>query len=153
MPAEPAPRSVTIHRVVLGTILQHAQTELPNECCGLLIGSSHRIEQVRPAVNLKPSPTGFLIDPSDHFRAIRAARSRGQQVVGSYHSHPATPPIPSPTDVVEAGSGDDLCAIVCPCRSALEGPIRNWFGVFLLRATGAVRVDVVVDDTSGAPRR
>jgi proteasome lid subunit RPN8/RPN11 len=84
----------------------------PRECCGLLIGTGRGIERIRRARNLAPSPTRFLIDPEDHFAAIREAHGEGRQVVGVYHSHPVTAPVPSQTDLVEASYSEYLYLIV-----------------------------------------
>jgi proteasome lid subunit RPN8/RPN11 len=65
------------------------------------------------ARNVADEPaTQFLIDPADHFAALRLARSRGLDVVGFYHSHPASPPEPSPRDVAEFSYPNHLYAIV-----------------------------------------
>lgn len=96
----------------------HARAELPNECCGLLIGSGDQIARVARARNLRPSPTRYLIDPEDHFAAIRAARAEGLEVVGAYHSHPGAPPVPSATDLAEATDRHHLYVIVSPTAEA-----------------------------------
>ena len=44
-----------------------------------------------------------MLDPSRHVAASRAARKAGTPVVGSYHSHPTGPPVPSPADAEQAG--------------------------------------------------
>ena len=62
------------------------------------------------------SPTRFLIDPKDHIAARRAARGRGLEVLGFYHSHPHSPAWPSPTDVAEAAYPEAVHLIV-----SLEG--------------------------------
>jgi len=93
---------VRIRRAVLDAIVEHARADAPLECCGLLLGCGDRIDDSWPARNLKRSPTAFLIDPADHFAAIRAARASGRTVLAAYHSHPAGPATPSPTDVREA---------------------------------------------------
>jgi proteasome lid subunit RPN8/RPN11 len=90
----------------------HARSTQPAECCGLLIGLHLRIERIRRARNLASKPTRFLIDPADHIAAIHEARAEERQVVGVYHSHPATPPIPSPTDIAEASYSEYLHLIV-----------------------------------------
>ena len=54
----------------------------------------------------------FLIDPADHFAARRIARERGLEVVGFYHSHPASPAEPSPRDLAEFSYPDHLYLIV-----------------------------------------
>ena len=103
---------MTIDKGVVDAIVAHARAAVPNECCGLLIGSPSCIGQTRPARNLHASPTRFRIDPRDHFAAIHAARDAGRQVVGVYHSHPSTPPEPAATDIAEATYAEYAYAIV-----------------------------------------
>jgi proteasome lid subunit RPN8/RPN11 len=109
------PFSVTMDRATLSDLLQHAREELPNECCGLLIGRRGAVTGSARARNLQASPMRYLVDPADHFAAMRAARSQGLHVVGAYHSHPASDPVPSASDVAEATGGRDfLYVIVSP---------------------------------------
>jgi proteasome lid subunit RPN8/RPN11 len=68
----------------------------------LLIGRGSRIEVAYAARNLHSSPTRYLVDPADHFAAIRNGRQAGLTVVGAYHSHPASAAAPSPSDEREA---------------------------------------------------
>jgi len=89
---------VKIRQDVIARIVAHAVEELPNECCGLLIGSSDIVEDATRARNLKRSRTKFQVEPADHFAAIRKARAAGLEVVGAYHSHPSGPSGPSDTD-------------------------------------------------------
>ena len=93
---------IEIRKSVVDMILDHARREAPNECCGLLLGTQSLIEQARPARNVRLSPNRYLIDPADHFSAIREARAAGCQIIGVYHSHPNSAPNPSPTDLREA---------------------------------------------------
>jgi [CysO sulfur-carrier protein]-S-L-cysteine hydrolase len=83
-------------------IVAHARAEAPIECCGLLLGTPALVEDAYRAANLRQSPTTYLVDPADHFAAIRRARAEGRRVVGAYHSHPRSAAIPSPTDRREA---------------------------------------------------
>lgn len=115
------PDVVQIPGRVLDAIVAHAEAELPNECCGLLIGSALTIHESVPARNLAASPTSYLIDPEDHFAAIRAARVSGFSVVGAYHSHPGSPPTPSARDLAEASFPEFVYLIVSPA----EGHARN----------------------------
>ncbi len=95
-------RRVSVTRELLDAILAHARADAPRECCGLLLGTRTRLDVAVPARNMLASPTRFRIDPRDHFAALRSARSRGIDVVGAYHSHPASPAVPSPRDLAEA---------------------------------------------------
>ncbi|PYR93523.1 MAG: hypothetical protein DMF84_08960 [Acidobacteria bacterium] len=83
---------------VIVEVIAHAKREIPNECCGLLLGFSDDIDEAYPARNVSASATRFLIDPADHFDAIRHARASGRSVRGAYHSHPRGPSAPSETD-------------------------------------------------------
>ncbi|MGE5244391.1 MAG: Mov34/MPN/PAD-1 family protein [Betaproteobacteria bacterium] len=105
-------RAISIRRAALDQVLAHARAALPDECCGLLLGTGSGIVAVHRARNLEPSPTRFLIDPSDHCAALRAARHSGVEVAGVYHSHPAGAAVPSRRDLAEASYADYLYLIV-----------------------------------------
>jgi proteasome lid subunit RPN8/RPN11 len=89
---------VKIRQEILDQIVAHAVEELPNECCGLLIGSPDIVEDAARARNTKRSRTHIQVEPADHFAAIRRARAAGREIIGAYHSHPSGPSGPSETD-------------------------------------------------------
>jgi proteasome lid subunit RPN8/RPN11 len=89
---------VKIRKEILDQIVAHAVADLPNECCGLLLGTAEIIEDAARARNTKRSRTRFQVEPADHFAAIRRARAAGLQIVGAYHSHPNGPSGPSEMD-------------------------------------------------------
>ena len=111
---------VLVRRDVLDQIARHARDEAPNECCGLLIGTAESVRCARRARNVHASRTRFLIDPEDHFAALRQARARAEEVVGAYHSHPASAPVPSATDVADANDPRLIHLIV-----SLEDDVEN----------------------------
>ena len=78
----------------------------------MLIGTGSTVTEAAAARNLAERPTRFFVDPQDHIDAIRHARERGVEVLGFYHSHPHSSPVPSPTDVSEASYPDRLFVIV-----------------------------------------
>jgi proteasome lid subunit RPN8/RPN11 len=103
-------------------MLAHAREASPNECCGLLVGRRGAVESAVRARNLEAGPTRYLIDPQDHFAAMKAARAQGLRVIGAYHSHPAGAPTPSPSDIAEAtGGADFLYVIVSPASGGATG--------------------------------
>ena len=64
-----------IRKEILDQIVAHAVEDLPNECCGLLLGTAGIIEDAARARNTKRSRTRFQVEPADHFAAIRRARA------------------------------------------------------------------------------
>ena len=103
---------ITIASGVVSDMLAHARAEAPRECCGLLVGIDEVVVRSVRARNLAASATRYLVDPLDHFAAIRSARADGLEVVGAYHSHPSSAPVPSATDIAEAGSGSDFLHVI-----------------------------------------
>ena len=103
---------VVILASALSAIDAHARGAAPDECCGLLVGRGARIELAHAARNLHRSPTRYLVDPADHFAAIRSGREAGLTVVGAYHSHPTSAAAPSPSDEREATDPGFLYLIV-----------------------------------------
>ena len=101
-----------MRQAVLDAIVAHAREAAPAECCGVLLGSADHISEAVRARNLSTDPNRFLIDPQDHIGARRTARSRSLDVVGFYHSHPHSPPVPSATDRAEMGYPDLVHLIV-----------------------------------------
>jgi proteasome lid subunit RPN8/RPN11 len=112
-----------IARSVLADMLAHAREDAPRECCGLLVGTHDSVLRSVRARNLGEGTTRYLIDPHDHFRAIRGARADGVDVIGAYHSHPSSAAVPSPTDVAEANSGADFVYVIV---SVLTGDVRAY---------------------------
>jgi [CysO sulfur-carrier protein]-S-L-cysteine hydrolase len=79
----------------------HARDRAPEECCGLLGGSSDGASSAYPLRNVAPRPeTAYEAAPEELFDAQRRMRARGEELVAVYHSHPrSADPAPSPTDV------------------------------------------------------
>jgi [CysO sulfur-carrier protein]-S-L-cysteine hydrolase len=103
---------LTILQRVIDTMIAHAREEAPNECCGLLAGRDGRVDECVRTRNLKGSPSEYLVDPADHFAAIRRVRAEGRSIIGAYHSHPRSRAVPSPTDVSEAHYPEFVYVIV-----------------------------------------
>ena len=83
-------------------IADHAFSETPQEACGLLAGTHNHIMRCIPLANISPSPaTHFLMDPREQVRALKEIDVDDVEWIGVYHSHPMSPPIPSPTDIAD----------------------------------------------------
>jgi [CysO sulfur-carrier protein]-S-L-cysteine hydrolase len=127
---------VKIPRAVIDEIIAHARQDAPNECCGLLIGRRDVVHRSFRARNLEPTPTRYLIDPKDHFAALRDARAERLQVIGAYHSHPNTDPVPSPSDIAESFSGSRFVYLIV----SLKQTNTPSYGAYLLKSDGVEQV-------------
>jgi proteasome lid subunit RPN8/RPN11 len=95
-------------------LIAHAQSEMPNEACGLLGGVDGRVLGVFPTANALNSPTRYLVQPEDLLAALQEMEAQGWGVdpIAIYHSHPRGPETPSKTDVEEAHYPDSVYIII-----------------------------------------
>ena len=76
---------------------------LPNEGCGLLLGTSDGLVHEGVASdNVADSARIYEIDPKVLLRATRRADDEGLEVIGVFHSHTHSEAYPSPTDIRQA---------------------------------------------------
>src|SRR5262245_28473027 len=111
-------------------MLDQAQAELPNECCGLLAGRVKngvgRVEARYPLVNELASPCEYSAAPKGLFAAFKDMRARGIDLLAIYHSHPTSEPVPSRTDRERNFYGDDVVFLII----GMAGPsaeTRAWW--------------------------
>lgn len=83
-------------------ILEYAESELPNEACGLIAGKINGddkiIKKVYMLTNIDHSNEHFSLDPKEQLAAIKDMRSLGFAPLGNWHSHPESPSRPSEED-------------------------------------------------------
>ena len=83
-------------------ILKHAESELPNEACGLISGviqgGDKLIKKVYLLTNIDHSNEHFSMDPKEQLAAIKDMRANGFVPLGNWHSHPESPSRPSDED-------------------------------------------------------
>jgi len=121
---------LAITRRDLETVEQRALDAFPAECCGLLVGSAVggemvRIGSVEACVNQAADRRcRFTISPDSLLAAYRWARDRGEQVVGTYHSHPRSAAVPSDIDRESAWPGASY--LIVGLSDAGVGERRSW---------------------------
>jgi proteasome lid subunit RPN8/RPN11 len=86
---------VRIAQDLLDQLVEHARSEAPNECCGIVVVRDDTAQSVQRARNMHASPLKFEIDHADQIRLFREFGD----FECIYHSHTRTDPYPSPTDV------------------------------------------------------
>ena len=108
-----------------------AERSYPYECCGILLGNVLNRERVVtltvPCENArKDSPRNrYSIPPQQVIGALKLARSRAENIIGFYHSHPDHPAKSSGTDLAEAHWFD--CSYVITSVEAGRSAVTNSF--------------------------
>ncbi len=108
---------ITFPTASFDAVVDHAIDCAPGECCGILTGSRDgsqaHVEAVHRTANVADEPrTTYEVDPAQQLEIMTACEDRGRDVVGFYHSHPAGPGRPSPTDRARATWVDHTYVIV-----------------------------------------
>ena len=88
-------------------VIAHAQDEArdparPYECCGVLVGVGDRVTSVFRVTNVDYSPFTYTMDGDEVLRIQLEADRTGLEILGFYHSHLNSDPVPSRTDVRKA---------------------------------------------------
>lgn len=113
----------------LTVMRRHAQAQRPEECCGILIGHSQpgrsEVERVVPTTNVAADRhRRYDIDPRQLLDAHRQVRREGGDIVGYFHSHPASAPCPSDTDLQQAWPG--VSYVIVGVRDGRLTAVRSW---------------------------
>jgi [CysO sulfur-carrier protein]-S-L-cysteine hydrolase len=117
---------IRIPAYIIDGIIAQAIGELPNEACGLLVGSGSDVLKQYALTNIDRSPEHFSFDPAEQFQVFREARTDGREIIANYHSHPETPSRPSEEDIRLAYDPNILYLIV---SLAAEVPVLKAFNI------------------------
>jgi len=111
-------------RSIYEEMIAHACAAYPEEACGLLAGRPGLATAFYRGRNVAADRRhDYVIDPQTLLRQIGLAE-QGEMLVGIYHSHPASAPLPSVTDAALADYPDAVYLIVSltdPSRPAMRG--------------------------------
>lgn len=120
----PAAGPLTIPAAIRDAMVDHCLREAPLEACGLLGGVGRAVASFFPLRNELQDEARYRAAPGELIAAVQAIRSRGEEIVAIYHSHPHTSPIPSKTDLRENYYGDVPRIIVG--LAGAEPEVRVW---------------------------
>jgi proteasome lid subunit RPN8/RPN11 len=125
-------------------IYTHAEQTYPEECCGLLLGTCQRrneltknnVMEVLPAINTwsqspfvhDASHSGedrrYAIDPVFTVKAQQYARANGWDIIGIYHSHPNHEAVPSEWDRLWAWP--QYSYLIVSVKNGTAQDLRSW---------------------------
>lgn len=125
----PPGRRLILDAEQVATMEHHAEAHSPEECCGILVGrvSPHlsEVHDVLPSRNVaEDRRRRYDIDPRQLLDAHREARLTGRDVVGYFHSHPASPAVPSRTDGAHAWPNTSY--VILGLEDGRVTSLRSW---------------------------
>ncbi len=91
--------TLTLASHLIAAMIEHARNELPNECCGVLIGRDGIFERVIPITSVHPAPDSYVMSPEEQIEIFTELGKSGESFLGIYHSHPDGPAFPSGMDI------------------------------------------------------
>ncbi len=111
-------------------IRAHGADTYPYECCGALLGrdteGGREVQDLVRLVNRRDdSPRNrFGVSAADVRDAEKAARERGFELIGWYHSHPDHPALPSEYDREQAWPWYSY--VIVSVEKGVAGPMMSW---------------------------
>jgi proteasome lid subunit RPN8/RPN11 len=106
--AMPQPSTVKMPRPIFNAIIEHAREGKPHEICGVLRGRGMDAYEIYRARNLaEDSIENYVVDPQTLLLQFEF-EDAGDEMMGVYHSHPASVAYPSATDAWNAHYPDSL---------------------------------------------
>jgi proteasome lid subunit RPN8/RPN11 len=112
----PTPPPVFLPLHMHQAMIEHALRELPDECCGVLLGRDGAMQRAVAMRNTEPAPDRYIMDPEQQIALFTEMERTGEQLLGIYHSHPKSSAMPSGSDLQLAFHPEAVYVIV-----SLEG--------------------------------
>lgn len=84
----------------INEIIDHCRAELPYEACGIISGVNNTVISVWRMQNESKSEKRYFVSKGNVQNIFDEILKKGEDVIGIYHSHPKTSPIPSKYDLL-----------------------------------------------------
>jgi len=117
---------VRIPKSIYQRMIEHAQKELPLECCGILSGKEETVQKAYELQNIEESSIQYSMSPRDQLKVFEDMEKESMEMVAIYHSHPHTIPFPSETDV-RLAFYPDVSSIIISLKE--EDPVVKAFQI------------------------
>ncbi|HWI66472.1 MAG TPA: M67 family metallopeptidase [Symbiobacteriaceae bacterium] len=105
-------RKLYIPEVLYRRMINQCLEERPLEACGLFGGASGHVTMALATDNAERSPILYRVDERQLIAAHREIQAAKQEIIGIYHSHVKTDPVPSLTDIEQATFPEAFYVIV-----------------------------------------
>jgi proteasome lid subunit RPN8/RPN11 len=123
----------------LAKIIAHAREEAPLEACGILAGKEDRVVKVYRARNADRSRVSYRLEPEDQYRIFIDIEEKGWDILGIYHSHPASPAIPSGIDLKQAYYPEAVYFVV-----SLADPVKPQVRAYRIIEGGITEEEIAI---------
>lgn len=94
---------IVLTRGLMEDMIAYSLGELPHEACGLVAGAEKEgrriVERLYLIANVERSPVHYTMDPREQVVAMMDIQATGRELLGYFHSHPATAACPSDEDI------------------------------------------------------
>jgi proteasome lid subunit RPN8/RPN11 len=101
-----------ISTAMLDELVDHARSEAPNECCGMIAAADGRATRVYRATNEFASPLRYKIEPREQLQIFNEIDGAGWEIGAIYHSHTRSRAYPSQTDITLAANWPDPLYVI-----------------------------------------
>lgn len=127
-------------------VADHARSAAPQEACGLIAGTGERAVRVIPIPNAAADPLHrYDMEPAAFVRAMFDIQRERLQLIGIYHSHPHSDPVPSPVDIDRAAY-PDVAYLIVSLRAR-----QPQFAAWRIQRRRVERIDLCVGAAPPAP--
>jgi [CysO sulfur-carrier protein]-S-L-cysteine hydrolase len=107
-------------------IIEHARSDAPRECCGVLVGHSGQADRIYALRNIAEGNRFYEIDPVQLIELeFHELPKDDSEIVAIYHSHPESPAYPSRTDV-ELAFWPEAVYLICSLEFPDDPIIRGF---------------------------
>ena len=93
---------ITLTKAQKQILVNHANSEKPNESCAILFGEKNNqntlVKSVFLTENIEKSPVKFTISAEQILEADNIEKKSSMKIIGIFHSHPNSDAFPSETD-------------------------------------------------------
>ena len=123
---------IKIGKSHLDEIIEHAKEESPNECCGILVGTSNKVSQVYKITNDAKSQYRYVMNPQQQLDVTLDCDRNNLDMIAFYHSHTHTPAYPSPTDAriaLQSGWLGDMISYILVSLADKSNPVVKLYSI------------------------
>jgi len=129
--------ALTLTRPHYDQMMTHVLSDPLHEMCGLLAGREGLVDRVWPVPNVLHSPVAYRMDGPEFAAAMIGCEF---EPLGIFHSHPAGPPVPSPTDIAQAAYPDSIYVVI-----SLQTTLPSVRGFTIVAGqVSEVKIDILV---------